>query len=220
MAEMVSFEDAARELQVGTEEVTRLVASGELQTGEEGGLLKIDRVSLDSYKSGREEAPLLLTEAGPEPEPEVVPSLGLAAEGAAEEPEAEGEPVEAAAEAGGDTTESIFGDEDFELETFTETAEEGVRAEGVGAGEELAELEEAGEELGAEEMAELTAEAGAPVGRRAVRPRPETSTGVTVMLVVTFILLLFAGLVIFNFSRSAPQGILAPITDSLPLGGE
>lgn len=213
MAEMVSFEDAARELQVGTEEVTRLVASGELQTGEEGGLLKIDRVSLDAYKSGREEAPLLLTEAGPEPE--VVPSLGLAAEGAAEEAEAEGEPVETAAEAGGDTTESIFGDEDFELETFTETAEEGV-----GAGEELAELEEAGEELGVEEMAELTAEAGAPVGRRAVRARPETSTGVTVMLVVTFILLLFAGLVIFNFSRSAPQGILAPITDSLPLGGE
>jgi len=210
---MVSFEDAARELQVGTEEVTRLVASGELQTGEQGGLLKIDRVSLDAYKSGREEAPLLLTEA--EPEPEVVPSLGLAAEGAAEEAEAEGEPVEAAAEAGGDTTESIFGDEDFELETFTETAEEGV-----GAGEELAELEEAGEELGAEEMAELTAEAGAPAGRRAVRARPETSTGVTVMLVVTFILLLFAGLVIFNFSRNAPQGVLAPITDSLPLGGE
>ncbi len=215
MAEMVSFEDAARELQVGTEEVTRLVASGELQTGEEGGLLKIERVSLDAYKSGREEAPLLLTEAGPEPEPEVVPSLGLAAEGAAKEAEAEVEPVEAAAEAGGDTTESIFGDEDFQLETFTETAEEGV-----GAGEELAELEEAGEELGAEEMAELTAEAGAPVGRRAVRARPETSTGVTVMLVVTFILLLFAGLVIVNFSRSAPQGILAPITDSLPLGGE
>ncbi len=218
MAEMVSFEDAARELQVGTEEVTRLVASGELQTGEEGGLLKIDRVSLDAYKSGREEAPLLLTEA--EPEAEVAPGLGLAAEGAAEEAEAEVEPAEAAAEVGGDTTESIFGDEDFELETFTEPAEEGVRAEGVGAGEELAELEEAGEELGAEEMAELTAEAGAPVGRRAVRPRPETSTGVTVMLVVTFILLLFAGLVIFNFSRSAPQGILAPITDSLPLGGE
>lgn len=213
MAELVSFEDAARELQVGTEEVTRLVASGELQTGEEGGLLKIERGSLDAYKSGREEAPLLLTEA--EPEPEVAPSLGLAAEGAAEEAEAEGEPVEAAAEAGGDTTESIFGDEDFELETFAETAEEGV-----GAGEELAELEEAGEELGAEEMAELTAEAGAPVSRRAVRARPETSPGVTVMLVVTFILLLFAGLVIFNFSRSAPQGILAPITDSLPLGGE
>ena len=211
MAELVSFEDAARELQVGTEEVTRLVASGELQTGEEGGLLKIDRVSLDAYKSGREEAPLLLTEA--EPEAEVASSLGLAAEGAAEE--AKGEPAEAAAEAGGDTTESIFGDEDFELETFTETAEEGV-----GAGEELAELEEAGEELGVEEMAELAAEAGAPVGRRAVRARPETSTGVTVMLVVTFILLLFAGLVIFNFSRSAPQGILAPITDSLPLGGE
>ncbi len=213
MAELVSFEDAARELQVGTEEVTRLVASGELQTGEEGGLLKIERVSLDAYKSGREEAPLLLTEA--KPEPEAAPSLGLAAEGAAEEAEAEGEPAEAAAEAGGDTTESIFGDEDFELETFTETAEEGV-----GAGEELAELEEAGEELGVEEMAELAAEAGAPVGRRAVRARPETSTGVTVMLVVTFILLLFAGLVIFNFSRSAPQGILAPITDSLPLGGE
>ncbi len=213
MAELVSFEDAARELQVGTEEVTRMVASGELQTGEEGGLLKIDRVSLDAYKSGHEEAPLLLTEA--KPEPEAAPRLGLAAEGAAEEAEAEGEPAAAAAEAGGDTTESIFGDEDFELETFTETAEEGV-----GAGEELAELEEAGEELDVEEMAELTAEAGAPVGRRAVRARPETSTGVTVMLVVTFILLLFAGLVIFNFSRSAPQGILAPITDSLPLGGE
>ena len=58
MAGLVSFEDAARELQVGTEEVTRLVASGELQTGEEGGLLKIEQVSLDAYKSGREEVPL------------------------------------------------------------------------------------------------------------------------------------------------------------------
>jgi len=208
MAELVSFEDAARELEVGTEEVTRLVASGTLQTGEEGGLLKIDRESLDAYKSSREEAPLRLTEV--EPGPAVLPSIGLAAEEAAEAAEVEGEPVEAAAEAGGDTTESIFGDEGFELETFTETAREGVRA-----GEELAELEEAGEELGAEEMAELTAEAGAPVGRRAVRARPVTSPVVTVMLVVTLILLLFAGLVIFNFGLQAPQVIIEPISSWL-----
>ena len=89
-----------------------------------------------------------------------------------------------------------------------------------GQKEELAALEEAGEDLGAEEMAELTAQAGPAARMRGVAARPETSGAVTAMVVITFLLLLFAGLVVFNFSRSAPQSILEPILESLPLGGE
>ena len=203
MAELVSFEDAARELGATTEQVSALVSSGKLQTGEEGGLLMITRESLDAYRDERATAPLRLAEL--ESEPEVAPTVALAGE---EEPGAEVEekPAETpAAEPTGEETESIFGDEGFELETFEEAA----IAEA--PGEELAELEEAGEELGAEEAAELTMREGAAVRLRAVALGPPVSTGVSVMVVLTFILLLLAGLVVFNFALEQPQVIFEPI---------
>jgi len=213
MPALVSFDDAAQELGTSTEEVSKLVSSGKLQTGEEGGLVMITRESLDAHKVEKETVPLDLTEPEPEPEAETVPTIALAAEEAGPE-EQEAEPTEAAApEAVDEKTESIFGDE-FELETFEEaTVEEAVLEEA--PGEELAELEEAAEELGAEEVAELTAREGAPARLRAVAARPETSTAMTVVVVVTFVLLLFAGLVIFSFTRESPLRIIEPINDWL-----
>lgn len=202
MPELVSFEDAAKELETTTEEVSRLVSSGKLQTAEEGGLLMITRESLDTYKRQQELAPLELSEPEAEPE-EPVPTIALAPEEVSEE--GEGEAAGAApSEPAEEKTESIFGDEGFELETFTEAAGE--------AEEELAELEEAGEEVAPEEAAQL---GPTGVARMRAPARPETSPAVTVMLVLTFILLLFAGLVIFNFGREAPQIIISPINDWL-----
>jgi hypothetical protein len=211
MADLVSFDDAARELQTSTEEVTKLVSSGKLETAEEGGLLMVTRESLNAQKVRSQTTSLELSPE--EPEAEVAPTIGLAADEASEE-EAETPPA-VAPEPAEEKTESIFGDEGFELETFEEVSETAAAPV-----DELGALEEAGEELGAEEMAELTAQAGAPARMRAVAARPETSGAVTTVVVITFLLLLFAGLVVFNFSRSAPQSILEPILESLPLGGE
>lgn len=204
MAELVSFEDAAKELNTSTEEVSRLVSSGKLQTAEEGGLLMVTRESLNAYKRQQELAPLELSEQEGGAEP--VPTIALAPDEVSEEGEGEPPAGAAPAEPAGEKTESIFGDEGFELETFTEAPAEG-------AEEELAELEEAGEALAAEEVAQLGA--AAPARMRGVAAPAETSTAVSAMLVVTFLLLLFAGLVIFNFSREAPQVILQPISDWL-----
>jgi len=204
MPELMSFDDVAKELETTTEEVSRLVSNGKLQTAEEGGLLMVTRESLDAHKAEREGAPLELTE--PPEEAQAVPTSSLAAEEVAEEVPA-AEPTEAAPPAE-EKTESIFGDE-FELETFREAGVEEA------PGEELAELEEVGEELGAEEIAELAAPEEARARLRAMAPAPETSTSMTVLVVVTFIVLLFAGVVIFNFAREAPQVIIKPINDWL-----
>jgi len=205
MAEVVSFADAARELGATTEEVSRLVRMGKLKTAEEGGLLMILRDSLVAYRSEAESSPMELAE---EPKPaEGVPTIRLAPEAGVEEVGAEEEKKPAAAAAGappGEKTESIFGD--VELETFAEVP---AGAEGRG-GEELGQLEEAGEELGAEEVAQL-AQAGTPAARRAMAARPETSAAASVLLVLTFILLVFAGLVIFNFGLKKSQIIMEPI---------
>jgi len=212
MAELISFEDAANELRTSTEEVTQLVSGGKLQTAEEGGLLMITRESLNAYKTESQAAPVALSpedSAG-----EALPTIALAADEESGE-QAGPPPAAATPEPAEEKTESIFGDEGFELETFSDVTEEAG-----GPGDELAALEEAGEELGAEEMAELTAQTGAPARMRAVTARPETSGAVTAMVVITFLILLFAGLVVFNFSRSAPQSIVEPSLKSLPLGGE
>jgi hypothetical protein len=204
MSELLSFEDAARELGATTEEVSRLVRMGKLKTAERGGLLMVTRESIISQKTEAESVPLELAE---EPKPgEGTATLRLAPETEVEEVGAEEEKKPAAAAAPqppGEKTESIFGD--VELETFAE-----VPAEGGAAAEEVGQLEEAGEELGAEEVAQL-AQAGAPAARRALAGRPETSTAVTVLMVVTFILLLFAGLVIVNFGLRKSQVIFDPI---------
>ena len=207
MSELVSFEDTAEELRTSSEDVTKLVSSGKLRTAEEGGLLMVTRESLDVYKGEGGDEPLKLAE--PEPEAEGVPTIALGGAEAAET-EVEEAPAEApAAEAAGEKTESIFGDEGFELETFEDVGVAGA------PGEELAELEEAGEQLGAEEAAELTLREEAPARLRAMAARPRTSTGVSVMVILTFILLLFAGLMIFNFARATPQSIVEPINNWL-----
>ncbi len=201
MPELVSFEDAANELDVTTEELSGLVSSGKLQTAEQGGLLMITRESLDAHKG--ELGPVRLAASEPVYE-EALPTIALAAEETA--PEAAPEP--AVTEPVGEKTESIFGDEGFELETFEEV---GAPA---GPGQELAELEEAGEELGAEEAAALSAREQAPARLRAMAARPQTSTGVSVMLVLTFILLIFAGVVVFNFAAELrPQYLVKPVHD-------
>jgi len=213
MADLVSFDDAARQLQISTEEVTKLVSSGKLETAEEGGLLMITRESVNAQKVRSQTTSVELSPE--EPAAEVGPAIELAADEATEEQPPPAAAPEPAPESAEEKTESIFGDEGFELETFTEAAEPAA-----GVGEGLAELEEAGEEIGAEEMAELTAETGARARMRAVAPRRETSGAVTAMVVITFLLLLFAGLVAFNYSRSAPQKILNSVLESLPVGGE
>jgi hypothetical protein len=208
MSELVSFEDAAKELGATTEEVSRLVRMGKLKTAERGGLLMVSHDSLLAQKAATESAPLELAE---EPKPtDGVSTIRLAPEAEIEEVGAEEEKKPAAAPAAqppGEKTESIFGD--VELETFAE-----VPAEGQAAGEEVGQLEEAGEELGAEEVAQL-AQAGGPGVRRAVAARPQTSTAVTVLLVLTFILLVFAGVVIFNFGLRKSQLIFDPIQSGL-----
>jgi len=213
MADLVSFEDAASELGVTTQEVTSLVSSGDLKTGEEGGLVMITRESLNLYRTKQATAPIHLTPEEGEEET-VKPTISLAPdEGAAQVEEVRPAAAEATP---GEKTESIFGDEGFELETF----EEAEVAEVPGA--ELAELEEAGEELGAEEMAELTSLQEVPARRRAMAAPSETSTALTVVAVLTFVILVFGGIVIFNFFRNSPQSIVKPITQSLPinLGGQ
>jgi hypothetical protein len=200
MSEMVSFEQAARELGATTEEVSRLVRMGKLKTAEQSGLLMIIRESLSAHKAEIESSPLELADVSKPTEG--VPTIRLAPQEEVEEAGVEQPKKPAGAPAAkppGEKTESIFGD--VELETFAEVPTE----EPARASEEAAQLEEAGEELGAEEMAELAQAGVAGVRRRLARPA--TSPGVTVVLVLTFLLLLFAGLVVFNFGLGTHQVI-------------
>jgi hypothetical protein len=204
MSELVSFEEAARELGATTEEVSRLVRMGKLKTAEEGGLLMVVHDSLIAHKSQSESTPMELAE---EPKPAAgVPTIRLAPQEEVEEAGAAEakKPAAAAGKPPGEKTESIFGD--VELETFAEVPTE----EPVRGAEEAAQLEEAGEELAPEEVAQL-AEGGLAGARRGLAARPETSPAITALLVVTFILLLFAGLVIWNFGLQKSQVIMEPI---------
>jgi hypothetical protein len=204
MADLVSFADVARDLGISTQEVTQLVSSGELETGEEGGLVMVTRESFTRYRSKVASAPIKLSDE----EPPAAQPIALAPDEDAGQVE-EVQPA-ASPEVPGEKTESIFGDEGFELETFEEAE---------APGSELADLEEAGEEVGEDELAEMTSFEAGPARRRGAGAPSQTSTAITVMAVLTFIILLFGGIVIFNFTRNMPQKLVRPITDSLPIGG-
>jgi len=201
--ELLEMVEAARRLGVTPGELSSLVAGGKLKSVEVGGVPKFRAADLEAYlasKPAEEELVLLPEEEQKEEETETIPLAGvtLEAEPAAAAPAAE----EPTVEVGATEAESLFADEG------------------------LAEVEEAGEELSAAEAAVVEAEeTGEPVTTAlgAFAAARRGNPAMTVLLVISLLLLVFAGILVMNFVKfvttgGAPQGILEWLTSSIAGG--